>query len=385
MDTKKVVLAYSGGLDTSCALYMLAQEGYEVTAVCVDVGQQEDLPAMKKKAEKIGAKEAIVIDATKEFAELYVKKTIYANGLYEGQYCLSTSIARPLIVKKVAEFAKKKGINTIAHGCKGKGSDFFRFYLYFKQLMPDVEFMSPISVWNPTRIEEVKFAEEKGIPVPVSSTGPYSYDNNLWGNSVNYGKIEDTWAPYPKEALTWSSNVKKEGATFIDIQFEKGVPVAVDGKKMPLKKVIEILNSIGSEYAVGITDLIEDSIQGTKGRYVYEAPAAHMLIQAHKKIESLTLPKSVLITKGDLDKKWAELCFDVYYYSAAKDAIDAFMENVQIFVEGTVKLKLSWKTIEIVGVSSKKSLYHKTSKKSDVMNGYENIVFSEVNKDVYAV
>ncbi|PIT84037.1 argininosuccinate synthase [Candidatus Micrarchaeota archaeon CG10_big_fil_rev_8_21_14_0_10_45_29] len=382
---EKILLAYSGGLDTSVCVYKLVEEGYDVIAASVDLGQMEDLQAMRQKALKLGAKEALVLDAKEDFVHQCLKPAICANALYEGKYALSTSLARAIMVKKLAKLAKEKEITLIANGCKGKGSDASRFMLYFSQLYPQCQIVCPIAKWNPSRAEETIFAEEHNIPIPISSSKPYSYDDNMWGNSANYGAIEDAWEQYPQDCLTWSQHPAQGGEEIIQIGFEGGEAVSLNGEKKGLQQIIDELNKIGKKYAVGITDLVEDQIHGGKGRYIYEAPAAHILIEAHKKLESLTLPKSTLLLKQQMNAKWAELCYDVFFYSPAKDAVEAFILKTQKHVNGEVKIKLSAGKIEAVGVKSKNSMYNTSGKKIDLINGYECVKFSEVNENEYSI
>ncbi|AFK21964.1 argininosuccinate synthase [Pyrococcus sp. ST04] len=353
----KVVLAYSGGLDTSVILKLMQEKlGAEVVTVTVDVGQKDDFEKIEEKAYKFGAVKHYYIDAREEFANNYVSKAIKANALYEKAYPLATALARPLIVEKLVEIAKKEGANVIAHGCTGKGNDQVRFNLGIKALMPEAEILQPVAEWNLTRDWEMEYAKKHGIPV---SDKIYSIDENIWGRSIEGGVLEDPFAEPPEEVFEWTVSPAKapNEPEYIMLEFENGIPVALNGEKMPLLELIIKLNEIAGKHGVGRIDHIEDRTVGIKSREVYEAPAAVTIIKAHYDLEKLTLTKWLIEFKDIVDSKWSWLVYNGLWYEPLRHALEGFIEEAEKAVNGEVKVKL-WKgNAIVVGRTSDNALY----------------------------
>ena len=357
---KKVVLAYSGGLDTSVAIRWL-QEKYDVDviAVGVDVGQPGQMDEAIERAYTIGAVKAYAVDAKKEFAESYVFKALKANALYMGSYPMATSIARPLIAKILVDVAKKEKAHYIAHGCTAKGNDQVRFDVSIGALAPDLEIIAPMREWIMTREEEIEYARKNKIPIKVKKASPYSTDENLWGRSCECGCLEDAWQEPPEDAYEWTKSPAEapDKPTYVEIGFEKGLPVTLDGKKYNAVDLIEKLNAIAGANGVGRIDQIEDRLVGIKSREIYESPAAIVLIEAHRDLEKLVLTKDVNNFKHGAEQRYAELCYDGLWFSPLKDALDAFMDSTQEYVTGIVRVKLFKGSAIVVGRKSKYSLY----------------------------
>ncbi|MCD6363263.1 MAG: argininosuccinate synthase [Synergistetes bacterium] len=357
----KVVLAYSGGLDTSVSIKWL-QDNYkaDVIALTLDVGQGADFEAIREKALKLGAKKAYVIDAKEEFARDFVLPTLKANGLYEGRYPLLSALSRPLITKHLIEIAEKEGAQAIAHGCTGKGNDQVRFEVSAMFLNPSIKVIAAVREWGFTREEEIEYAQKHGIPVPVSKEKPYSIDLNLWGRSIECGIIENPWEEPPDDVYEWTISPDKspDEPEYVEITFEKGVPVALNGKKYDkLSELIFKLNEIGGRHGVGRIDMIEDRLVGIKSREVYETPGAKILLEAHKDLEMLTLPRDVMEFKPIVEKRYAELVYYGLWYSPLRKAFDAFIDSLQERVSGTVRVKL-WKgSCVVVGRKSDYAMY----------------------------
>lgn len=356
---KKVVLAYSGGLDTSVAIKWLQEKGYEVIALAVDVGQPDDLRAVGEKALKIGAIESLVIDAKEEFAKDFVIPALKANAIYENKYPLATALARPLIAKYLVQKAKEAGAKSIAHGCTAKGNDQVRFELAIKALGPDLEVIAPARQWKMTREESIEYAKKNDIEVEAKKESPYSVDENIWGRSAECGLLEDPWVEAPENAFSWTKDPEKakDKHLYVNITFEKGVPTSVDGKTRGLVKVIEKLNELGGEFGIGRIDMVEDRVVGIKSREIYEAPAAKILINAHRELESITLEKNLLQYKQKIEQDYANLIYNGMWYSPLKESIDSFIENTQESVTGEIRLKLYKGNATVVGRHSDYSLY----------------------------
>lgn len=372
----KIVLAYSGGLDTSVMIKWL-KENYraEVIACIVDVGQtDEDLSKVHQKALKTGALRAYTVDAKKEFVEKYIFQAVKANAVYEGKYFLGTSLARPLIAQKVIEIAKKEKAGAVSHGATGKGNDQVRFELTFKSLMPSIKIIAPWREWKlKSRQEEIEYAKKHGIPLPVSKEKPYSSDANLWHISYEGGILENPAnAPDDKMFQMTVSPEKAPGKpTVIDIYFEKGVPVKINGKKYGSVEIVEKLNELGGKNGIGRCDIVENRLVGMKSRGVYEAPAAAILSIAHREIESLVLDRETSHFKEILTIKYSELVYYGLWQSQLKKAIDRFINETQKNVSGSVKLKLYKGSCIVLGRSSPKSLYWEklsTFEKEDIYN-----------------
>jgi len=353
----RIVLAYSGGLDTSVILKLMQEKlGAEVITVTVDVGQKDDFEKIEEKAYKFGAVKHYYIDAKEEFAENYVCKAIKANALYENAYPLSTALARPLIVEKLVEVAKKEGAGIIAHGCTGKGNDQVRFNLGIKALMPEAEILQPVAEWNLTRDWEMEYAKKHGIPV---SDKIYSIDENIWGRSIEGGVLEDPSIEPPEEVFEWTVSIEKapDKPEYVTIGFENGVPVSLNGEKMKLLELILKLNEIAGKHGVGRIDHIEDRSVGIKSREVYEAPAAVTLIKAHQDLEKLTLTKWVIEFKSIVDSKWSWLVYNGLWYEPLRLALEGFIDEAEKAVNGEVTVKL-WKgNAIVVGRKSDNALY----------------------------
>lgn len=353
----KVVLAYSGGLDTSVILKMMQEKlNAEVVTVTVDVGQTEDFKKIEKKALKLGAVKHYTIDAKEKFAKEYLTKAIKGNALYEGSYPLATALARPLIAEKLIEIAKKEDADAIAHGCTGKGNDQVRFDLAVKALYPEIKIIAPVREWGLTRDWEMEYAKKNGIPVKEKI---YSIDENLWGRSIEGGILEDPSEEAPEEVFEWTLSPEKtpEKPEYVTIEFEEGVPVALNGKEMDLVELIETLNFTAGKHGVGRIDHIEDRTVGIKSREVYEAPAAVTLIKAHKDLEKLVLTKWVLEFKEIVDSKWAWLTYNGLWFEPLREALDAFIDEVEVNVSGSVKVKLYKGNVTVVGRESENALY----------------------------
>lgn len=352
----KVVLAYSGGLDTSvCVRYLQMLHKLDVITVTVDCGQEDDFKEVEKKAKAIGAIKHVYIDAREEFARDYVVPSIKANGLYQGKYPLATALARPLIAAKAVELANREGATFIAHGCTGKGNDQIRFDVTMRALNPKLKIIAPIRDMNLARDVEMKFAKEQNIPVSAEAK-KYSIDLNLWGRAVEGGNIEDADFEPPEEAFQFI-NFHNDKAGYIEIEFEKGVPVAADGKRMPLIDLIQYVNDKAGAHGVGIVDHIEDRVVGIKSREVYEAPAAVTIIEAHKDLEKMVLTKHELAFKRMVDEQWSWLAYSGLWQDPLRNDLDKFIDATQVRVSGKVKLKMQKGSLRVVGRESKYSLY----------------------------
>ncbi|QDP39085.1 argininosuccinate synthase [Radiobacillus deserti] len=360
MAKQKIVLAYSGGLDTSVAIRWLQDKyNYDVIAVGLDVGEGKDLEFVKNKALDVGAIKSYTVDAKGLFANEYVLPALQANLLYEGKYPLVSALSRPLIAKVLVDIAEKEGAVAVAHGCTGKGNDQVRFDVAFTALNPELKIVAPVREWKMTRDEEIAYAQENGIPVPVDLDNPYSVDQNLWGRSNECGILEDPWAEPPKEAfeLTVDPEDAPDTPQVVQITFEKGKPVSLDGKSLPLDSLILELNRIAGEHGVGRIDHVENRLVGIKSREIYECPAALTLIAAHQELEALTLPREVAQFKPTIEQKLAQTVYDGLWYSPLTNALKAFIEQTQEFVTGTVKVKLYKGHALVVGRESAHSLY----------------------------
>ncbi|HEV8595102.1 MAG TPA: argininosuccinate synthase [Thermoplasmata archaeon] len=359
MSPQTVVLAYSGGLDTSVAIQWLKDRGLDVVTLTIDVGQPGDLAATKRKAEATGAKRAYLVDARKEFADEYIARALKANALYEGQYPLSTALARPLIGKHLVEVARREGAPFVAHGCTGKGNDQVRFDLCTTALAPELQVIAPARVWNMTREQEIEYAREKGIPVPATKSSPYSTDENLWGRSVECGVLEDPAIEPPEEAYAWTSApaAAPDEPAYANVRFESGVPVALNGKRMDLLAIVEKLNALAGGHGVGRIDHVESRVVGIKSREVYECPAAIVLIKAHQALEALVLPRDVLDFKRSVESRYTYLIYDGLWFTPLREALDAFVDSTQDRVSGEVSVKLYKGSATVVGRTSPFSLY----------------------------
>ncbi|ARF13390.1 argininosuccinate synthase [Sporosarcina ureae] len=359
MEKKKVVLAYSGGLDTSVAIQWLTDQGYSVIAVCLDVGEGKDLDFIKEKALTVGAVSSYVIDAREEFAQDFVLLSLQAQTYYENKYPLVSALSRPLISKKLVEIAHQEQATAVAHGCTGKGNDQVRFEVAIKSLDPTLEVIAPVRSWSWSREEEIHYAQEHNIPIPIDLDNPYSVDQNLWGRANECGILEDPWATPPEDAfgLTVSIENAPDTADIIEIGFEQGVPVTIDGEKYTLSELITKLNEIAGKHGIGRIDHVENRLVGIKSREVYEAPGAITLLKAHKELEDLTLVKELAHFKPIISQKLGELIYNGLWFSPLRNALEAFIKETQQFVNGTVRVKLFKGHAIVEGRKSPNSLY----------------------------
>ncbi|MFC4023393.1 argininosuccinate synthase [Oceanobacillus longus] len=360
MAKEKIVLAYSGGLDTSVAVKWLQDKyHYDVIAVALDVGEGKDLDFVKKKALDVGAIKSYVIDAKELYAEEYVLPALQANLLYEGKYPLISALSRPLIAKILVDIAEEEGAVAVAHGCTGKGNDQVRFDVAFTALNPNLKIVAPVREWAMSREEEIEYAKENNIPIPINLDSPYSIDQNLWGRSNECGILEDPWAEAPKDAydLTTDPLDAPDAPDVIQITFDQGKPVSLDGKEMQLDELILKLNEIAGMHGVGRIDHVENRLVGIKSREIYEAPAAMTLIAAHQELEALTLPREVAEFKPVVEQKLAQTVYYGLWYSPLTEALQAFINKTQEHVSGTVKVKLYKGQAQVIGRESANSLY----------------------------
>ena len=361
LEGSKVVLAYSGGLDTSVCVKWLEEQGAVPYALYVDLGQGGPAVDVKAKALQIGAADAFVRDAKAEFADEYVAPAIKANSLYGGKYPLFTALARPLIAKKLVEAAREVGATHIAHGSTGKGNDQVRFDVTTASIAPDLTVVAPVRDWNMSRPEEMAYAEEHGIPVPTTRESPYSVDENLWGRSIEAGPLEDPDHEPTDDVfgLTASPENAPDDPQYVEIGFEEGLPTSLDGEELPLVDLIAGLNTIAGANAVGRIDMIEDRLVGIKSREIYEAPAALTIITAHRELESLTLTRDTLRFKTTVEQRYAELAYEGLWFTPLKTALDAFISETQKTVTGTVSIKLYKGNATVVGRTAPNALYSK--------------------------
>ena len=356
----KVVLAYSGGLDTSVAIRWLKEKyNLDVIAVTVDVGNERDFSAIKQKALDVGAIKVLVLDAKELFVNHFVFPSLKADALYEGQYSLATALSRPLIAKLLVDAARAEGATVVAHGCTGKGNDQVRIEVGVQALAPDFKVIAPAREWGMTREETIAYAKRYGIPVPVTVASPYSIDENLWGRSIECGVLEDPWVEPPEEAFAWT---KSPGETpnkpeYVEIGFEQGTPVTIDGQKMDGITLIQKLNELAGGHGVGRVDHIENRLVGIKSREIYEAPAATVLLQAHQALQAMTLSKEQLRFKQKVAMEYADLVYNGLWFSSLHQDLAAYVQSSQRFVSGTVRLKLYKGSSSVVGRKSPFSLY----------------------------
>jgi argininosuccinate synthase len=358
--TERVVLAYSGGLDTSVAIGWIASEtGAEVVAVAVDVGQGgEDLETIRKRALECGAVEAVVTDARDEYAEQYCLPALQANALYMDRYPLVSALSRPLIVKHLVEAAKYHGASTVAHGCTGKGNDQVRFEVGIGALAPDLSVIAPVRDYAWTREKAIAYAEERDLPIDVTKGSPFSIDQNVWGRAVETGFLEDLWNAPTKDVYSYTEDPAQWHAPDeLVIRFEAGVPVAIDGEPVSVLQAIEQLNRRAGAHGVGRLDMVEDRLVGIKSREVYEAPGAVALITAHQELESVTVERDLARFKRTVGQRWTELVYDGLWFSPLKRALDAFLADSQRNVTGEIRMECHGGRAVVNGRRSERSLY----------------------------
>ncbi|HEY32220.1 MAG TPA: argininosuccinate synthase [Dehalococcoidia bacterium] len=357
----KVILAYSGGLDTSVAIKWIQEKyGMDVITLTIDVGNERDFAAVKEKALKTGAVKALVVDAKQLFINYFVFPALQANALYEGQYPLATALSRPLMVKLMVDAAVEEGATAVAHGCTGKGNDQVRFDVGIKTLAPNLKIIAPAREWGMTREETIAYAEQHGIPVPITVNSPYSIDECLWGKAIECGILEDPWAEPPEDVFTWTKSPDKtpDKPIYVEIGFEKGIPISYDGEEMNGVELVQTLNEIAGKHGIGRIDHIENRVVGIKSREIYEAPAATVLLQAHQALEAMTLSKDQLRFKQKVATEYADLIYNGLWFSALNRDLSAYILSTQRFVTGTIRMKLFKGHATLVGRRAPKSLYN---------------------------
>jgi argininosuccinate synthase len=356
---EKLILAYSGGLDTTVAIKWL-QENYnvDVIAVLVDLGQPDNLKDAYDRALDTGAKKAFIIDARDEFLKDYISLAIKANSKYEKKYPLATALARPLIAKKLVEIADKENASMIAHGCTAKGNDQVRFDVGIRSLNPDIKIIAPMRIWKLSREEEIEYAQNHNIKINVSKNKIYSIDENIWGRSIECGNLEDPYNEPLEEIYKWTKILKKpDEYEYIEIDFEKGEPVALNGKKLSATDLVFDLNKIGGQYGIGRIDMVENRLIGIKSREIYEAPAAEILIEAHSQLESLVLDRELIHYKYLIEEKLSEIIYYGLWFTPLRQCIQKFVEESQTYVTGKIRIKLEYKNFSVVGRKSDYSMY----------------------------
>ena len=358
--TDKVVLAYSGGLDTSVAIKWIKEKyGVDIIAVTIDVGNERDFTAVRQKALDVGAIKALVIDAKELFVKYFVFPALQADAIYEGQYPLATALSRPLMAKLLVDTALEEGAAAIAHGCTGKGNDQVRFEVSINALAPEMKIIAPAREWGMTREETIKYAQSYNIPLPITISSPYSIDECLWGKSIECGVLEDPWAEPPEDAYTWTRSPDKapDKPEYVEIEFEKGIPVSVNGQELDGVSLITKLNEMAGKHGIGRIDHIENRLVGIKSREIYEAPAATVLLQAHQALEAMTLSKDQLRFKQKVAVECADLIYNGLWFSQLNRDLSAYVLSSQCYVSGEVRMKLLKGHSTVVGRKSPKSLY----------------------------
>jgi argininosuccinate synthase len=357
---KKVILAYSGGLDTSVAIKWLADKySVDVIAFTVNIGGVKNLEEIRKKALKLGAIKALVTDATEAFVKSFAFPALQANAIYEGQYPLATALGRPLMAKLLVDVAHKEGAYAIAHGSTGKGNDQVRFDVCVTALDPELKILAPAREWKMTREETISYAEKNNIPIPITVKSPYSIDENVWGKSIECGVLEDPWVEPPEDAFTFTQSIQNapDKPEYIEIGFEKGIPVTLNGDKLDSVAMVEKLNQIAGKHGIGRVDHIESRLVGIKSREIYEAPAALLLIKAHKALEAMTLSKEQLRFKDKVALDYADIIYNGLWFTTFREDLAAFIESSQRYVSGTVRVKLLKGNCFVVGRRSPYSIY----------------------------
>jgi len=356
----KVVLAYSGGLDTSVAIRWL-KEAYnlDVIALTIDVGNERDFSAIEQKALKVGAVKALVKDAKELFVNYFIFPVLQADAIYEGQYPLATALSRPLMAKLLVDAAREEGASAVAHGCTGKGNDQVRFEVSINALSPGLKIVAPAREWSMTREETISYAQRYDIPVPITASSPYSIDENLWGKSIECGVLEDPWVEPPEEVFTWTRSPDKapDKPGYVEVGFDQGIPVTIDGQRMDGVSLIQRLNGLAGMHGVGRIDHLENRLVGIKSREIYEAPAAVVLLQAHQALEAMTLSKEQTRFKQKVAMEYADLIYNGLWFTSLHQDLAAYVKSSQRFVTGTVRLKLFKGNCQVVGRKSPKSLY----------------------------
>ncbi len=357
---EKVVLAYSGGLDTSVAIKWLKEKyNLDVIAVTIDVGNERDFSAVRQKALDVGAIKVVVMDAKETFVNHFIFPALQADAIYEGQYPLATALSRPLMAKLLVDIAREEGASAVAHGCTGKGNDQVRFEVSINALAPDLKIIAPAREWGMTREETIKYAQRHDIPIPITVSSPYSIDECLWGKAIECGALEDPWVEPPEDAYTWTKSPDKapDKPQYIEIGFKEGIPVTLDGQKLDGVSLIQQLNELAGGHGIGRIDHIENRLVGIKSREIYEAPAATVLLQAHQALEAMTLSKDQLRFKQKVAQEYADLIYNGLWFTGLRQDLAAYVKSTQRFVSGEVRLKLFKGSCSVVGRKSPFSLY----------------------------
>jgi argininosuccinate synthase len=359
MSSRKLVLAYSGGLDTSVAIRWLKDLGWDVIAFTVNLGEKKDLDAVQARALKVGASAAYVADGRAPFLQMFVWPSLQAGAVYEKEYPLATALGRPLIAAMMVEVARREGATAVAHGCTGKGNDQVRFDVATAALAPELQVVAPVREWGMNRDDEIEYANRHGIEVPATARSPYSVDENLWGRSIEAGVLEDPWAEPPAEVYAWTRDPRRcpDEPAYVEIGFKHGMPVSLDGKAVGPLELVTALNQLGGEHGVGRIDHLENRLIGIKSREIYEAPAAVLLLQAHQALEDITLPKEVARFKDLVAQQWAQMVYDGLWFSPLRDALYAFVAETQRHVTGEVRVKLYKGASSVVGRKGPAQLY----------------------------
>jgi argininosuccinate synthase len=356
----KVVLAYSGGLDTSVAVKWLEERyNLRVVTLTVDIGNVPDLEAIRQKALKVGAVKALVLDARKSFIKSFVFPALQADAVYEGQYPLATALGRPLIARLLVETARKERARVIAHGCTGKGNDQVRIDVSVAALAPELKVIAPARVWDMTREQTIEYARAHDIPVPITRANPYSIDENLWGRSIECGVLEDTWNEPPQDVFLWTKSPEKTPArpAYLEIGFDHGIPVSLGSKKLEPVALVQRVHDLAGKHGIGRIDHVENRLVGIKSREIYEAPAAMVLLKAHQALEDLVLAKEQLRFKAKVAAEYADLIYNGLWFTSMRQDLAAYVESTQRYVTGTIKVKLFKGNCQVVGRKSPYSLY----------------------------
>jgi argininosuccinate synthase len=360
---KRIVLAYSGGLDTSVCIPYLMDKGYEVICFMADVGQQKNLKPAIRRAKLAGASKVIVHDLKKSFVKDFIWPALQANAVYENDYPLATALSRPLIARELVLVAKKEGAQAIGHGCTGKGNDQVRFEITAQILNPSLKVIAPLREWDlKSREEEIAYAKDRGVSVDVTKKSPYSIDENLWGVSIECGVLENPWSTPPADCYLWTRGCEKRNPKPVElvINFSKGIPQGLNGKRMEGVALIRELNQKGSNFGIGRSDMVEGRLVGIKSREIYESPAATILLKAHRDLESLTLERSLHHYKQGLSATYANLVYEGLWYTELKQSLDAFIQRTQRYCTGSVKVRLEKSHVSVIGRKSPHSLYKET-------------------------
>jgi argininosuccinate synthase len=384
MAKKKVVLAYSGGLDTSVAIKWLAEKyKMDVIAFTVNIGGIDDLKSIQQKALKVGAMKAVIMDARDVFVNSFVFPALQANAIYEGQYPLATALGRPLITKLMVDVAKKEGAVAVAHGSTGKGNDQVRFDVSVAALAPELQILAPAREWGMTREETIAYAKKYKIPIPITVKSPYSIDENIWGRSIECGVLEDPWIEPPEDAYVWTQSITQapNKPEYVEIGFEKGIPVSLNGVKLTGVDLIEKLSKIAGKHGVGRIDHIESRLVGIKSRETYEAPSGIVLFKAHQALEAMTLTRDQLRFKEKVGLEFADIIYNGLWFTAYREDLYASIASSQRYVTGTIRVKLFKGNCIVVGRKSPVSLYvHKlaTYDKGDVFDQSASLGFIHI-------